>query len=87
MLDAAGFFASLANRALLRASMPRAGQIAFWVRFWSPSPASSIGSPGITSASQSSRSGIVYHDPWFTQGARFAHGIAHISPDALYRYP
>jgi hypothetical protein len=30
MLDAAGFFASLANRVLLRASMPRAGQIAFW---------------------------------------------------------
>jgi hypothetical protein len=30
MLDTAGFFASLANRVLLRASMPTAGQIAFW---------------------------------------------------------
>jgi hypothetical protein len=30
MLDAAGFFASLANRVLLRASMPTTGQIAFW---------------------------------------------------------
>jgi hypothetical protein len=30
MLDAAGFFASLANRLLLRKAMPEAGQIAFW---------------------------------------------------------
>jgi hypothetical protein len=32
MLDSAGFFASLANRLILRASMPTAGQIAFWDR-------------------------------------------------------
>jgi hypothetical protein len=30
MLDTAGFFASLANRVLLRASMPTAAQIALW---------------------------------------------------------
>jgi SAM-dependent methyltransferase len=30
MLDSAGFFASLANRTLLAAAMPTAGQIAFW---------------------------------------------------------
>jgi SAM-dependent methyltransferase len=32
MLDSAGFFASLANRMVLRASMPTEGQIAFWDR-------------------------------------------------------
>jgi hypothetical protein len=30
MLDTAGFFASLANRVLLRASMPTAAEIALW---------------------------------------------------------
>jgi hypothetical protein len=30
MRDTAGFFASLANRVLLKTSMPTAGQIALW---------------------------------------------------------
>jgi hypothetical protein len=36
MLDAAGFFASLANRVLLGASMPTTDQIAFWDRVFVP---------------------------------------------------
>lgn len=36
MLDSVGFFASLANRALLRSASPSPGQIAFWDRFLVP---------------------------------------------------
>jgi len=32
MLDSAGFFASLANKMLLRRAMPTAAQIGFWDR-------------------------------------------------------
>jgi hypothetical protein len=35
-LDSAGFLASLANRLLLKASMPSRGQIAFWDRVLVP---------------------------------------------------